>query len=99
MVENVKVLKLETGEEVVAQIDEGDDDYVIINPVKFMMVQNAQQGVGMEMHPYIMLTSDTEFTLPKNRVVLLCEPVPEIMNAYSNQFNDIAVPPQPQIIT
>lgn len=99
MVENVKVLKLETGEEVVAQIDEGDDNFVLINPVRFMMVQNAQQGVGMEMHPYIMLTSDTEFTLAKNRVLLVCEPVTEILNAYTNQFNDIAVPPQPQIIT
>lgn len=97
--ENVKVLKLLSGEEIVAEVVDEGSFYTLKNPVKFVMTPVNQNQMGVEMHPYIMLSKDDFVELSKDFVIAVCNPVDEISDSFKNQFSDIVVPPEKRLIT
>lgn len=96
---NIKVLKLLSGEEVVADITDEGSFFKLKNPVKFVMMPVNQSQVGVEMHPFIMLSKDSEIELSKDFVIAVCTPIDEIVKSYSAQFSDIILPPEKKLIT
>lgn len=96
--DNVKVLKLTTGEEIVSEIVDEGSYYKLKNPVKFVMTPIGQDKVGIEMHPFIMLSRDTEYELSKEVVMLVADPLENVENSYKEQFGTIVTPPN-NIIT
>jgi hypothetical protein len=97
--DNIKVLKLKTGEEIVSDIKDEGSYYVLKNPVKFSLVQLQNGQVGVEMHQFMMLSQETEFELPKDCVMVVANPVEDIVQSYSSQFSDLVLPPEKHIVT
>ena len=99
MENNIKVLKLLSGEEVVADVTDGGSFLKLTSPVKFVMVPVGQSQVGMEMHPFVMLKDDKEIEISKDFVIAICDPVDKILEAYKSQFSELVLPPEKRLIT
>lgn len=94
----VKVLKLNTGEEIVAEIEDMGSYWKVKNPVRFAMVPLDDNRIGMEMQPFIMLSEDSEFEILKSNVITCGNPIGQILQSYSNQFSDLVVPQGKKLI-
>lgn len=88
MSNNVKIMKLTWGEEIVATIKSTKDDvYVLENAVRFIMSDN---GVGMV--PWMPFAKAGPIHLPKSSVALTAPLEEEIENAYNAQFSSLILP-------
>ena len=88
----IKVVKLVTGEDVVADIeiiDQSSGKVVVLKkPQRFMV---TSEGVGSI--PLVPFSSDESYTISYNHVLLIADPDPDIKNGYNSQFgNGIVVP-------
>ena len=97
--EQIKVLKLLSGEEIVAEVTDGGSFVIVKNPVKFVMMPVNSSQVGVEMHPFIMLSKDDEVELSKDFIIAICNPIDEILQSYKSQFSAIVTPPEKRLIT
>lgn len=79
---NIKILKLVTGEDVVANIEvlESENKVVMKQPQRFIM---TQEGIGSI--PLMPFSSDEKFTVSMDHVVLIAEPDAEVKNGYNSQ--------------
>lgn len=88
----IKVVKLVTGEDVVADVeikDESSGRVVILkNPQRFMV---TSEGVGSI--PLVPFSDDEKYIISMNHVVLICEPDINIKNGYNSQFGSGIVVP------
>lgn len=88
----IKVVKLVTGEDVVADIEFQDESHgrmvVLKNPQRFMV---TSEGVGSI--PLVPFSDDKVYTVNMNHVVLICEPDIDIKNGYNSQFGSGIVLP------
>ncbi len=94
----VKLVKLITGEEVVAQVVEFDSYIEMTNPVKFVMAQNPNGGYGIEMHPFVMLSEDENISIGRENIMFICSPIADVLSTYDSQFSEIVIPPEKQLI-
>ncbi|NBP01942.1 MAG: hypothetical protein EBU90_17735 [Proteobacteria bacterium] len=101
--EKVLVLKLVTGEDILAEIDEDETHVIITNPVRIAVVpgQNGQPNVGFAPWPvHAEQETDAEYLIQKKHVVYHYKPAQEYLNNYNQIFGSgIVVPPTKQIIT
>ena len=95
---NVKLIKMWTGEDVIADlIKETDDTIVIINPI--VVVPGGQQGqVGLAPWSPLLKGKDTELEVTKRYVVYINEPQEEFIDNYKQMFSPIATPPKKLIL-
>ena len=98
MENDVKVLKLVSGEEVVSKVTDEGYHVTLLKPVKFVMVPVSQTQMGFEMHPFVMLSKDDEVELPKEFIMTMCSAIDEIAKSYNSQFSDIVVPQEKRLI-
>jgi hypothetical protein len=88
----IKVVKLVTGEDVVADIeivDESSGKVVVLKrPQRFMV---TSEGVGSI--PLVPFSNDEKYTISMNHVVLIAEPDADIKNGYNGQFGTGIVVP------
>lgn len=84
----VKIVKLSTGEEVIADVT----TEVItqeINSFVFKLKKPARLAVtnqGVALMPFSPMSSDTEFVIHGSFIIFQAEPEPEILNGYNAQF-------------
>lgn len=88
----IKVVKLITGEDVVADIEiiENSSGKLVImkRPQRFMVTSD---GVGSI--PLVPFSNDENYTISFNHVMLIAEPDADIKNGYNSQYgNGIVVP-------
>lgn len=78
----IKVVKLVTGEDVVADIEmlENNTKVLMKAPQRFVM---TQEGLGSI--PLMPFSSDEKFTVSMNHVILIAEPDAEVKNGYNAQ--------------
>jgi hypothetical protein len=77
----VLFLKMNDGEDVIADAEQADGGWKLTNPVRLAMTGN---GLGMmPMNPFI---TDKEVTIPNNFIVYTGNPDDEIKNAYNQKF-------------
>ena len=95
---NVKLIKMWTGEDVIADlIKETDDTIVITNPI--VVVPGGQQGqVGLAPWSPLLKGKDTELEVTKRYVVYINEPQEEFIDNYKQMFSPIATPPKKLIL-
>lgn len=89
----IKVVKLVTGEDVVADIELKDDSsfgrvVILKNPQRFVV---TSEGVGSM--PLVPFSDDDKYTVSMNHVMLICEPDVNIKNGYNSQFGSGIVVP------
>jgi hypothetical protein len=97
--ENIKVIKMLSGEEVVAGVEERPDTLLLKSPVKFVMTPISQSQMGIEMQPYVVLSKDTEVEVSLKFVVAICDPVEEVAESYQSQFSELVIPPEKRLVT
>ena len=95
MAKNLKLVRLFTGEDVLADVVETNDKFVRVkDPVRVIVVPNKttteQAGVGFA--AFSNWTKDTEFVLNKSLILATMTPVEEFTSNYSAAFSGVILP-------
>lgn len=98
---NVKILKLVTGEEVMANISVNEELLVfeMTNAVQLRMIPSmASGGAQMAMLPFPLGSSDKSFIIAERHVIYCVSPDEDFLNQYKQIFSEILTPSQSIII-
>jgi len=90
----VKIIKLITGEELLAEVV-GDDTMVRVkNPVRIVVMPNKidPKTPNIGFAPWAEFSDDKEFALDKSHIVAIMTPIKEFVNQYSSMFGGLVVP-------
>jgi hypothetical protein len=97
MAANIKILKLLTGEELLAEVTETNpipSGVIIKNPVRIVVMPNKMDpktpSVGFA--PWAEFSEQKTFTLDKSHVLCIIEPIKEFVNQYNSMFGGLVVP-------
>ena len=95
---NVKLIKMWTGEDVIADlVKENGDWIIIINPI--VAVPSGQQGqIGFASWSPLLAGKDTEIEVTRRYVVYINDPQEDIVDQYKQMFGSIATPPSKRLI-
>lgn len=92
---DVFVLKLINGDEIIAEVNNEGGIYVIKNPVALAVDGSGKVGFA----PWFPISKKgNEINIDADKVIAISEPATEIRDAYASMFGKI-VTPEPQIIT
>jgi hypothetical protein len=94
-VENLKILRLSTGEEIMGEIvDENITKVVIKNPVRIVVVPSKSDpnNPSVAFAPFLQWSEDKELTLSAKHVIVTASPITEFVNQYNGMFSGIVVP-------
>jgi len=93
---SIKLLRLKSGEDIVADIDVNDDTITIENPAAIMPMGDPRQSGAVQMGfaPWVPFSNDKQFEISKDWIVFITEPATDIVNNYRQAFGSgIVVPP------
>ena len=94
-VENLKIVRLTTGEEILGEILEENVTKVSVkNPVRIVVLPSKSDpnnpSVGFA--PFMQWSDDKVLTLNANHVILTATPMKEFINQYNSMFGGLVVP-------
>lgn len=92
---SVKIIKLLTGEELIAKVLPSSDSVVILqNPVRIVVMPNKidPKTPNIGFAPWAEFTDDREFVLDKSHVLAIMNPIKEFATQYSSMFGGLVVP-------
>ena len=96
---NIKVIKLISGEEVIADIDESIDGLVILKkPLLIMMVPNQNNQFGIGLAPFCPYAAGDTVPVRAGAVVSIFEPDTGMKNEYNTRYGSGIVVPESKII-
>jgi len=101
MAANLKLLKMISGEELMAEIiDENDTHVTVKNPVRvvIMPTKTSPQNPTVGFAPWADFSDEKEFTMHKAHVIVMMKPVQEFVNQYNGMFGGIMAPPASKLI-
>ena len=83
----VQIVKLITGEEIVGEIEQGDE-FIIKNPCILQMIASRQDPTqpAMTLIPYAFYVEENTIKVGKDFIVWVGNPVKEIYNRYNSIF-------------
>ncbi len=95
---NVKLIKMWTGEDVIADlVKETDDSVVITNPI--VAVPSGREGqIGLAPWSPLIKGKDVEIEVTKRYVVYINEPQEDVVANYRQMFTGLATPPKKLIL-
>ena len=98
MKNEVRLIKLTSGEQIISLVSKTDDLYTLLKPVS--LVQVGQNQIGMR--PWL---GGAKFSLPvqikEEQIVLLAEVEEEILREYKEQYHDgiaVATPQESRLV-
>lgn len=97
---NIKVIKLVSGEELVAEITNETDTSVVLTNVVAAVLQRSQQtgGAALGFMPW-MHAANAPFEINKSMIICIAEVADEVKNGYNQIFGaGIVVPPKDLIV-
>lgn len=91
----IKILKLVTGEEIIADVVEGDDFYTLKSPCAIQLYPNKSDPSTplMGLIPYAAYTEYHRVDVKTTFVVWIDEPMKELYNQYNQNFGSGLVVP------
>ena len=96
---NIKCLKLISGEEIIADIDEGIEGLVILKkPLQIMMIPNQNNQFGIGLAPFCPYAKDDVIPLRSGAVLSIFEPETGMLNEYNSRYGSGLVVPESKII-
>jgi hypothetical protein len=101
-VENLKILRLTTGEEIIGEVlDHNVTKTIVKNPVRIIVVPSKADpnNPSVAFAPFLQWSDDKELTLNSNHVIVLASPITEFVNQYNGMFGGIVVPSKSGLIT
>jgi hypothetical protein len=101
MAANLKLIRLISGEELMAEVAaETDTDISIKNPVRVVLMPNKVDPktptVGFA--PWVEFSEEKDFTIHKAHVIVTMKPVQEFINQYNSMFGGIVSVPTTKLI-
>jgi hypothetical protein len=96
MADNIKILKLITGEELLAEVSDNvvSDKILIKNAVRIVVMPNKLDpktpNVGFA--PWADFSDDKTVTLDKSHIIAIMSPIKEFVNQYNSMFGGLVVP-------
>lgn len=98
---SAKIIKLITGEELLAEIMPSSESICKIkNPVRIIVMPNKMDpktpNIGFA--PWAEFSDDKEFTLDRSHVLAIMTPINEFVNQYNSMFGGLVVPKSNLII-
>lgn len=92
----IKILKLTTGEELLAEISDNliSDKIMIKNPVRIVVMPNKidPKNPSVGFAPWAEFSDDKNFTLDKSHIVAIMAPIKDLVNHYNAMFGGLVVP-------
>jgi hypothetical protein len=96
---NIKCLKLISGDEVIADIDEGIEGLVILRkPLQIMMIPNQNNQFGIGLAPFCPYAKDDMIPLRSGAVLSIFDPETGMLNEYNTRCGSGIVVPESKII-
>lgn len=96
---NIKCIKLISGEEIIADIDQSVDGLLILkNPLLIMMVPNQNNQFGIGLAPFCAYAKDPQIPIREGAVVTIFDPDTGMKNEYNVRFGSGIVVPESKII-
>jgi|TARA_B110000971_G_C19647370_1_gene336236 hypothetical protein len=97
--QEVKILRLSTGEDVIAKVGENDQGVSLKNPFVIIPQQKAPgQPIQLMMSLYNAFGKSNTITVAKDKIVFITDPKDEILKSYENNTSTI-IAPKPGLIT
>ena len=97
--DNIKVLKLTTGEELIAQVDDMENQVRLTNTARFFVSQDRQGQPTMgiaTISPFIEESDVLE--IDKKFIVWMGNPKEEVMTGYKEKFGGVTVITAPKLV-
>lgn len=100
MSKNVRLLRLLTGEEIIAEVTrETAVELTIKNPIRILLIpaSDAQMKNGnptVAFAPWMQFTKDDTVSLKKDHVLVNSEPLEQFLEQYNRTFGNIIMPPK-----
>jgi len=98
MVKNVKLVKLMSGEEFVAQVTENDTHYICKEPIGIGPTQAGDGAMSVGFFPFLPYAESGDFEFEKSKVLIVVPVQDDVKNNYSKIFSPIDVPQEQKII-
>jgi hypothetical protein len=98
---NVKLVKMISGEELIAEVVSDQESHITIkNPVRVVVVptKTNPQTPTVGFAPWAEFSEEKEFTIHKAHVIVTMKPVQEFINQYSAMFGGLVTPSSKLII-
>lgn len=96
---NIKCLKLISGDEVIADIDEGIEGLVILKkPLQIMMIPNQNNQFGIGLAPFCPYAKDDVVPLRSGAILSIFDPEIGMLNEYNTRCGSGIVVPESKII-
>ena len=96
---NIKCIKLISGEEVIADIDESVEGLVLLKkPLLIMMVPNQNNQFGIGLAPFCPYAQSGDIPIRAGAVISIFEPDTGMKNEYNTRFGSGIVIPESKII-
>lgn len=92
---SVKIVKLLTGEDLLAKILPSSNTVVRMeNPVRIVVMPNKidPKVPNIGFAPWAEFSEDKEFIVDKSQVVVIMTPIKEFINQYNSMFTGIVLP-------
>lgn len=97
---NIKCVKLISGEEIIADVNESFEGLVILkNPLLVMMIPNQQNNqFGIGLGPFCAFAKDGEVPIMAGAVISIFEPEIGLRNEYNSKYGSGIVLPESKLI-
>ena len=96
---NIKIVKLISGEDVIADIDETIEGLLILKkPSLIMLIPNQNNQFGIGLAPFCPFAKDDVVPIRSGAVISIFEPETGMLNEYNTRYGSGLVVPESKII-
>ena len=92
---NIRVLKLVTGEELVAEVTMNNGSYTVKNPLRIMMVppKSANDGISIGLAPFAPYVDwEKGANIASEKVVFIMDAAKDLAAQYASIFSPLVLP-------
>jgi hypothetical protein len=93
---NVKLIRVVTGEEIVAEVVSETDDTITVQNALAVLPTNS--GVGFAPWATVVSKDDPEITVSRNHLVYIAEVQEDVSSKYKEMFGNIITPAEKKLI-
>lgn len=86
---SIRTIKFVNGEEVVAEVEQANDCYILKNPMRIAVIGEGQLGFI----PYLIFSDEDEVEINERNVLYILTPSADIKNSYNVKFGSGIVLP------
>ena len=95
----IKLVRMKTGEDVVADIDENEEFLTLENPAVLIPMGEPGEQMQMGFGPWVPFNKSTTVEIPRSHVVFVADPADDLKDNYRQAFGSGIAIPQPQVKT